>query len=105
MSKPIKPNELDALQTERLPDFVFDAVNALLAEKANGQNTIRLFQDEVVSAILSRCDLSQSELYDKHYLDFEPAYREAGWSVKYDKPGYNETYEPHFIFSKNGKRS
>ena len=30
----------------------------------------------------------------------EPLYREKGWNVEYDKPGYNEFYKARFIFKK-----
>ena len=43
---------------------------------------------------------ARQELFDNHYLDIEPAYRNAGWKVEFDKPGYNETYDSYFVFSK-----
>jgi hypothetical protein len=42
----------------------------------------------------------QSEVYAKGWLNFEAIYEEAGWKVVYDKPGYNETYDANFTFTK-----
>lgn len=30
---------------------------------------------------------------DHGWLDLEDIYRDEGWTVEYDSPGYNETYE------------
>ena len=50
---------------------------------------------EVVAKALKR-----KEIYDKNWLDVEDVYESAGWKVEYDKPGYNENYEPTFTFSR-----
>jgi len=44
--------------------------------------------------------LTRQGMYDKGWMDVEDAYRKAGWDVDFDKPGYNETYEANFTFSK-----
>lgn len=44
--------------------------------------------------------LTKDEIFDNHWLDIEDIYREQGWKVKYDKPGYNEeSFKPYFEFS------
>lgn len=35
----------------------------------------------------------------QHWLNFEGAYRRAGWKVEFDKPGYNESYPATFKFT------
>lgn len=44
------------------------------------------------------------EVFKKGWLNVEYLFRAAGWEVQYDKPGYNETYEAYFTFSKKVKR-
>jgi len=43
---------------------------------------------------------TRDEVFDKGWLNIEPMYRAAGWKVVYDKPAYNESYEPTFTFTK-----
>lgn len=97
MSKPISPKEVVHI----IPDFVFDAVNALIRKKWNGKSaTIR--QNEIMD-IISSDDIDdprprRKTIYDNNWLDIEEHYRKAGWKVTYDKPGYNESYEAFFRF-------
>lgn len=83
-----------------IPDYVFDAVNALLCKEveAPGQ-AIRLSQNQIIDEIIRRNPtITRSVIFERGYLNFEPAYRAQGWHVTYDKPGYCETYEAFFIF-------
>lgn len=48
--------------------------------------------------------VERHQVFEKHWLDIETAYRQAGWEVEYDKPAYNETYGASWEF-KHGKRS
>lgn len=98
--KPLAPNEVVEAKRELIPDVVIETFNTLLAERgASGYTTI--YQDEVV-AQLEEQGLTQSDIYGHHWLDVEDVYREAGWKVEYDKPGYNETYRAFFRFSVAG---
>jgi hypothetical protein len=99
MVEPISPNEVKKI----IPDFVIEAVNHLIKEKWNGVNATVL-QDEILDIIASD-DIdddkpSKREIFEKNWLDFEDLYREKGWIVEYDKPGYNEFYKAKFIFKK-----
>jgi hypothetical protein len=39
------------------------------------------------------------DLFDNNWLDLEWTFEQVGWSVWYDKPAYNESYEPTWYFS------
>ncbi len=99
MIKPIRPEEV----TYNIPDFVIKAVNFLIQEKWNGEEAI-IKQDEIMGLISSNDPdddkPSRREIYDRHWLDFEDLYREAGWFVMFDKPAYNENYDAYFQFKK-----
>ena len=104
MAGPITPDEVAALKREVvIPERVFDAFNELIAKHWNGR-TAKFKQDDVVELILRKYGRSKSvtrnSIYANHWLDVEPIYREAGWKVIYDRPGYNETYSATFEFSK-----
>ena len=104
MTKPISPGEIPEAQAAALPDFVIEAINKLLI---SGKRIIT--QSEATSAILASAPLSArthkdvplfpNDVAKNGWLNFESAYRRNGWKVVYDKPGYNESYEPHYLFS------
>jgi len=94
----IKPSDImDNLDTIIEP-AVIQAVNEILKEKFRGDSVTILQKDIVSRAIKINPKLTNDILYKNHHLDFEPIFIKAGWAVSYDKPGYNETYEPSFEF-------
>lgn len=96
--KPVSPDEVLQLKTETIPDVVFETFNELIVERAQ-RGTIVISQSEVVDKLVER-GLERSEIFNRHWLDIEDAYKAAGWQVLYDKPGYNESYEATWTFSK-----
>lgn len=98
-----KPKILNTI----IPSFVIKAVNNLVS--INYSNHIKLYQEDIIKEIQKEYDLftnfkdhlNRSEIYENKWLDFEPLFREQGWIVTYDKPGYNETYKPYYIFKTN----
>jgi hypothetical protein len=103
MTKPISPAEFAELRNF-IPDQVFQVVNQLLVQKKQiggaSLSRITVFQKEVVDKLETEYNFNRRDIYDKHMLDFEPHYREAGWTVKFDKPAYCESYEAYWTFSK-----
>lgn len=96
--RPISPNEVAAVQQEATPAAVFDTVNRLIAANMNGK-TARVKQKQVVTALENQ-GFSRSTIFDKGWLNFEEAYQNVGWKVSYDKPGYSESYDAYWIFTK-----
>ncbi len=92
MSGPISPDE--AKQGHSIPSVVFDVVNTLLSRGARN-----IKQSEVVR-LIEASGIERSVIFENHYLDFEDAYRANGWSVEYDRPGFNETYDACWVFSR-----
>lgn len=100
VGKAIKPGEVVEAKKAALPPEVLDAFNELIAKYWTGHSaTVK--QPEVARLIASKLGLENtSPVYDNHWLDVEDVYRKEGWKVKYDKPGYNESYDAYFEFSK-----
>lgn len=71
--------------------------NEMIAAAWDGRSAT-VMQDDVITAIIMRLQVSREEVFDRHLLDVEPVYQAAGWDVTYDKPGFNETYRPYFNF-------
>lgn len=42
--------------------------------------------------------VTRRQIFERHWLDVEDAYREAGWGVTYEKPSYNEDGMASFVF-------
>ena len=103
MSGPIKPSEVDALKQKSVPEEVFDAFNELIVEKIqHGRATIK--QEDVVDRIVKKLpETDRPMIFNNGWLDVEPVYRAAGWSVSYDKPGYNESGSAFFTFASASK--
>lgn len=102
--RPIKPSEILDRKAETIPDEMIQAVNELIAKNWNGISaTFR--QDDLLARYFELAKkendrANQEYLFDNHMLDFEDLYKKEGWSVNYDKPGYNESYEPTFKFKR-----
>jgi len=98
--KPMSPDEVLANKKLAIPDEVIEAVNALLVQNASPHGgRIILQQKQVVKEIVHRMShLTSEDVFSNRYLDFESLFEEQGWKVQYDKPGYNESYEPYFEF-------
>lgn len=98
---PISPKKVK--QVISFPVEVIESFNELIEEKFNGKSAT-VMQDAVVERILTKNPkLKKDELFDKHWLDVEDVYRKAGWIVKFDQPGYCESYDAYFVFEKKTK--
>jgi len=100
--KPIKPGEVADKKKIDIPDAAFEAFNELIAENYNGR-TATVYQDKVVERMAAK-GLNRNEIFKKGWLDVEEIYGKTGWKVEYDKPGYNEDYAAHFIFTNRRHR-
>lgn len=97
MLKPITPEEAKLAHAE-IPPSVIQAFNELIVANLNqGQSVV--YQKDVVDK-LKRNSFFPGDKFDYNCLNVEEIYREAGWDVEYDKPGYSETYPARFTFSR-----
>ncbi len=89
-------------KVESFPDAVIEAFNeAIAASYVNGRSSFTV--EKVVRLMISK-GLSLPKILDNNWLDIEEIYRKAGWMVEYDQPGFNETYESNFTFSKTKRK-
>lgn len=103
MPGPIKPSEVSAHKTATFPEDVFEAFNAEIAASWDGRTAI-VNQHKVVERLKSALSIDRRDVFNLGYLNVEESYRAAGWTVEYDKPGYNETYEATFTFTRGKRR-
>lgn len=110
--RPFTPHEaVEAgrrLAITQIPDYVVAAVNNLLTKAfaiPNQPKSVNIYQDKLISEILRLAPshgvhgLTQTQIFDQHLLDIEVLFREQGWNVIYDRPGYGESYEAFFKFT------
>ena len=98
MTAPITPDQAHERRQQTLPAAIIDVFNELIARNYNGR-TATVSQDEAADLIAERLSISRQQVFDLHYLDVESFYREAGWDVKYDSPGYADAnFPPYFQF-------
>lgn len=96
--KPVTPRHTVKDKVVTFPDEVFKVFNRLIVfHLRDGEASID--QDEVVKELVKE-GLKLSDIFKNGWLDIEDVYARVGWEVEYDKPGYNETYEPTFKFRK-----
>ena len=97
--KPFTPDEARNNKKHIIPDEVIQVVNELLVRELNGSYA-SLYEDEIVAEVLKRMPhLTRESVFKNKYLDFEPLFREQGWDVKYDSPGYDESFRAYFTFT------
>lgn len=99
MAKPISASEIDQVKAASIPDEVIEAFNELIQKSWDGYQAI-VKQSVVADLAAKKLNVSRQTLFDNHWLDVEKMFKQAGWKVDYDKPGYNEDYEASFTFSK-----
>lgn len=100
--KPITPHEIQDIKNLEIPDSIIESVNELIVKYWNGSSA-SFKQPELLERVLEKDKtLTSQKIFSEHLFDFEPLFRNQGWVVEYDKPGYNESYEAYFKFS--GKR-
>lgn len=113
--RPIKPSQVSKKKTSNIPDFVIETFNEFIVNNWSGTSA-RIDQDSIVDAIVTKMQIASTSgldeenesnsgkfrnlIFKDHCLDVEDYFREAGWKVYYDKPGYCESYSAYFIFSK-----
>lgn len=90
--RPITPEEVKARRIDFIPSVIFETINTMICEKFDGKS-VTLKQDDILSRVCNECSgLTRQEVFNKHYLDIEPFYREQGWKVEYDNENYPATF-------------
>jgi hypothetical protein len=99
----ITVDEVVAKKADRIPQDVFDVFNALIAKNFDGRCAV-VKQKEVLQK-LENLGYSTDLVIRSNWLDIEDVYQgEGGWEVEYDKPGFNESYNAIFTFSRPRRR-
>jgi hypothetical protein len=96
MSGPLSPEEIFKFKAQATPEFVYRAINELIAETVNSKGTASFFFRTASARIIDEMDkldefknLDFGEkkrlVDDRGWLNVESAYRAKGWSVTTDR--------------------
>ena len=91
-TKPLAPDEVGATPTHH--PTIIKIVNQLLKQRFDGKQAV-IPQSDIVAAFLKEePNYTRQQVFDEKLLDFEFLFKNVGWKVEYDKPGWNETPYP-----------
>jgi len=96
---PITPDEAIRSHHRSIPVEIIEIFNGMISEKISGSGRAVIYLDEVSKRCVD-AGIDKQEAMDKKWFDVEPMFREAGWKVEYDQPGYNESGRAHYVFSR-----
>lgn len=113
MSEPYTPKEAMQAKLAAIPDFVIDAVNALLRDELTEHGRATLTVSDVVSKIVEignstyaqsknrglQFPISSGDVFDSKWLDFEAMYRVRGWDVEFFKRPYYDSAPDFYVFT------
>ncbi len=99
MVEPIKPSDIAEQKKLHIPDVVIETFNEMIVENIDNYGRAVIKQKDVVAKLVSE-GLVEKDIFDKHYLNIESIFSEAGWKVTYSKPGFNESGEASFTFAR-----
>lgn len=103
MIEPIKKQDLPTFT--KINEGVIAAFNNLIQKNWDGKKAVVYLKD-VEAEIKNTFCLITDEMHKKvvnllfqdKQFDVEPLYRQYGFKVTYDKPGYCENYESFYVF-------
>lgn len=99
MATPLTPAEAKKNKNTTLHPSMVEAVNYFLLNY-DGHQKLIINQQKLVEKFLElEPSYTQQRVYEENLLDIESTFRKHGWKIKYDKPAYDESYVPFFIFS------
>jgi len=100
--KPVSPSDVKALYEsgKTIPDEVVVIFNQLIVKKFRGQLAKILVKDVVPLVLEAMPGVTEDQIFENKWLDVEPLFRTYGWKVEFDSPGYCESYDPFYVFSK-----
>lgn len=99
MAGPMRPGDAAKHKANLIPQEVFDTYDTLIAQNL-GHGSATVYLSDLVDALIAGgLATSFDDAQKKGYLDVEDVYRQNGWTVRFEKPGFNEGRRQHFVFT------
>ena len=96
---PITPSEAIKAKTQAIPPEVFEVFDELITRDISLTGTAKVDQDEAVTMIASKLNIHRSVVFANKWMDVEEAYRQAGWTVNYEKPCWGDYFDAYYTFT------
>jgi hypothetical protein len=84
-----------------IPNEVISAFNELIIMNYC-KGVARVNREAAIRMIIKKLfpmEMIRDKIFIHGWLNIESYFRKSGWKVSYDRPGYNENYDPVFIFT------
>lgn len=94
--KPIGPNDVADEKVRTFPPEVWEVFNTLIAA-SSVRGVAKVSQKRVTEALVAK-GYTWPQISAGGWLNVEDVYTKLGWIVKYDKPGWDESYDPTYSF-------
>lgn len=102
--RPVAPSEIGEAKGAFFPPEVIQAFNECITAHFS-HSSANFTQEKVVDRITELMQVKnesfhRSMIFTRGYLNVEAYYEGVGWKVEYDRPGYCETYDANYTFTK-----
>lgn len=96
---PITPAEAFKKREELIPEFVYTAINNLITKEYKHKNvSFDLYKRKIINEIIAIGNVTEEEIYENGWLDFESVYSKYGWQVIYEAPDWGEVIHRFYRF-------
>lgn len=98
---PVTPQEVMEKIGRDIPSEIIEAVNKLIVKEYKPiTGWAKVYQDDILAIVTGPgSKFTKRQIFDNKWLDVEPVFERAGWTVKYYKPDYwEEPYPAYFTF-------
>ena len=95
--KPLSPQEINI----ELPDFVLEAVNAMIRKKFRGSDFSFTAKELIAYGKNHSTNIdANKDWFAEKWMDFEKLYEKHGWDVKYEQPSYGDSdFDAYYEFT------
>jgi hypothetical protein len=94
---PITPQEIENSRLAEIPDAVIECFNAEIAR--NFFSNVSIVLRNEIKALIK--DKIRDRPFQAEWLDIEPIYEQAGWSVRYERDMYGlDNFQARFRFTR-----
>ena len=105
LENPISPDDISDNKEKYIHQTIIKTVNKILKERYNLGSTVDIKISEISKPFFeAHPEIDEDKAWKAKMFDIEDAYRKFGWKVSYDRPGWDESYEGFYKFSKGAKK-
>jgi hypothetical protein len=99
--KVLTPKEAFERKKNEVPLKVIECWNDVVVKNLSKGSKIssKFNLEELKTYMEEKLSMNREEIQANGWFDLEDHFRKNGWSVNFDKPGYNEIYKAFFVLT------